>query len=312
MENLVLSFNVVFPLFAMLALGYFTKECGMVDEASLRVFNRVAFNVFFPIMLFYNVYTTDVAEVFNPHLMIYSVACVMALFFLSFLIVPRIEEDNKKRGVLIQAWFRSNFVTFGVPISASLFGNEGVGTVSLIIAVIIPLFNVLAVIDLEAFRGGEMHVGKMFRGIITNPLIIGTALAGLTVLFGIKLPACVEKPMSEVAKFATPISLFILGGTFDFKKLNGNIKYIVMGSIGRLLVAPMIFISLGVFLGFRGADMGVLLTMLASPVAISSYAMAEQMDSDGVLASQLIVTTVFLAIFTMFLWIFILKQFGWM
>lgn len=160
MDNLILYFNVVAPLCLVMALGYFLKHLNMFDENSLNVMNNVAFKVFLPILLFYNIYNTDLIDSINPKLMIFAGISVLALFIFTYLFIPVIEKDNRKRGVMIQGIFRSNFVLFGIPVATALVGEGKVGTTALLIAIIVPTFNVLAVICLETFRGGEIEVKK--------------------------------------------------------------------------------------------------------------------------------------------------------
>ena len=49
--------------------------------------------------------------------------------------------------------------------------------------------------------------------------------------------------------------------------------------------------------------------IFAAPTAISSFTMAKQMDSDSDLAGQIVVFTSAFCVITVFMWIFILKQF---
>ena len=80
----------------------------------------------------------------------------------------------------------------------------------------------------------------------------------------------------------------------------------------RLILFPLGVIIAGILLGFRDAELAILLTMSGSPVAVSSYTMAQQMGGDDKLAGQLVVLSSILCIVTMFLWIFTLKQFAFM
>ena len=61
MENLVLSFTVVFPLFVQLVLGYGLKRVKLLDDHTLGVCNKLVFRVFLPCLLFLNVYRADLA-----------------------------------------------------------------------------------------------------------------------------------------------------------------------------------------------------------------------------------------------------------
>lgn len=311
MNNLILSFNVVVPLFVNIMFGYFIKKIGLVDSNTLKIMNNVTFKTFLPLLLFYNVYKTDLDGTINKKLMIFAPTVIFIVCIITTILILMIEKENKRRGVLIQAIFRSNFVLFGLPVIISLFGDESAGVTSMLIAVVVPIFNFLAVIILEIFRGGRIDVKKIVKGIITNPLIL-SSMAGLILLFlNIKLPYFIEKSINDISKIATPLALIILGGSFEFNKVSGNIKQIFIGVMGKLIIVPIIFIPIAIKLGFRYIELATLMIMLTAPTAVSSFTMAEKMDGDGELAGQLVVFSSAASVFTIFIWIFIIKQLGY-
>lgn len=311
MNNLILSFNVVVPLFVNIMFGYFIKKIGLVDSNTLKIMNNVTFKTFLPLLLFYNVYKTDLDGTINKKLMIFAPTVIFIVCITTTILILMIEKENKRRGVLIQAIFRSNFVLFGLPVIISLFGDESAGVTSMLIAVVVPIFNFLAVIVLEIFRGGRIDVKKIVKGIITNPLIL-SSMAGLILLFlDIKLPYFIEKSINDISKISTPLALIILGGSFEFNKVSGNIKQIFIGVMGKLIIVPIIFIPIAIKLGFRYIELATLMIMLTAPTAVSSFTMAEQMDGDGELAGQLVVFSSAASVFTIFIWIFIIKQLGY-
>lgn len=308
MENLILSLNVVLPLFITMSLGYFLKYLNMFDNNTLDTMNNITFKSFLPMLLFYNIYKTDLQGVFNLKLMIFSATCVIALYLILYLIVPLIEKDNKKRGALLQGLFRSNFVIFGLPITESLFGSEKVGVAALLIAVIVPLFNILSVLALETFRGGKPDFRKISIGIIKNPLIIASCLGVLTLLLKIKIPTAIEKTISDVSKIATPLSLILLGASFKFDNIKKYIKQTTIAVVGKTILIPCIILPICIMFGYRGVELSTLMIIFAAPTAISSFTMAQQMDSDSDLAGQIVVFTSAFCVVTVFMWIFILKQ----
>ena len=308
MENLILSLNVVLPLFITMSLGYFLKYLNMFDNNTLDTMNNITFKSFLPMLLFYNIYKTDLQGVFNLKLMIFSATCVIALYLILYLIVPLIEKDNKKRGALLQGLFRSNFVIFGIPITESLFGSEKVGVAALLIAVIVPLFNILSVLALETFRGGKPDFRKISIGIIKNPLIIASCLGVLTLLLKIKIPTAIEKTISDVSKIATPLSLILLGASFKFDNIKKYIKQTTIAVVGKTILTPCIILPICIMFGYRGVELSTLMIIFAAPTAISSFTMAQQMDSDSDLAGQIVVFTSAFCVVTVFMWIFVLKQ----
>lgn len=310
MENLLLACNVVLPLFLMMALGYFLARVKLVDGRTLHVMNELIFKVFLAILLFYNIYTTDLQSAFDFHLLRYAALAVIGCFAAGFLLIPLIEKDNCKRGVLIQGICRSNFIIFGIPVVSAVVGDTGVGCAAVLIAVVVPLFNIFSVVALSVFRGAKIDFKKILLNIVTNPLIIASVLGICFLLLGWKLPGAIERTLGDLGKIATPLALVVLGGTFQFKAVKGYGKQLLLGVGGRLLLVPLICMPIAIALGFRGAQLVVLMSLFCSPTAVSSFTMAQQMDGDDTLAGALVVFGTLFSILTIFLWTFFLIQTG--
>ena len=130
----------------------------------------------------------------------------------------------------------------------------------------------------------------------------------LFVYFKIELPVSIEKTVSDISKIATPLAFILLGSSFKFSAFSAYIKQLLITVLGKLIIVPAIILYIAALLGFRDIELTCLLSVFASPTAVSSYTMAQQMDGDDLLAGQIVVFTSLLSIITVFLWIFILKQ----
>lgn len=311
METLVLALEVVFPLLFLMAVGYIINRLKLCNEENFEVLNKLVFKVFLPVLLFYNVYSTNISEAINPPLMLFCVSAVVCVFVFLLIFIPLVEKDNAKRGVMVQGIFRSNFVLFGLPVTISLLGEANVGVTSVLIAVVVPLFNGLAVICLEFFKGGKFNMQKLLqiiKGVVTNPLIIASTLGILCLLFKIKFPSFVIKGVTDISKIATPLALIVLGGTFKFNKISANLKQIILVTLFKLAVVPAVVIFVAIkFFAYSGAPIVTMLSMFASPTAVSSFTMAQQMEGDGELAGQIVVCTTVVSIITLFLFVVVLK-----
>lgn len=310
MENLIVSLNVVFPLCAMMAVGFFLHRIGILDSHTADGMNKVTFKALLPTLIFYNIYQTDVSAIFNGKLILWAAALVLIMFFLLWAIVPRWEADHRRKGVLIQGMFRSNFILYGLPVTASLFGEDNVGTASMLIAFIVPFYNVLSVIVLEWYASGQIHIKKIIKGILTNPLIIGAALGAMMLFLKIPLIPAVEKTIRNLSGMATPMAFLVLGASFRFSALAGNLRPLLLSVFVKLIAFPALFLPLSILAGYRGMELAALLTMLGAPTAVSSFTMAKQMNGDGELAGQIVIFTSLCSVLTMFVWIFLLRQFA--
>ena len=310
MENLMISANAVLPMCLVMALGYGTRRLGWLRREEISTINKIAFRIFLPCLLYYNIYCSDLSGSFDPLLMTYAVGGVLLTFGLALGYTLLTEKLPERRGVLIQGMFRSNYVIMGIPVATALLGADQLGTVSILIAVIVPLFNMLAVVVLEVFRGQKPKPLHILGQIAKNPLVIGSVLGILTLAAGIRLPHILEQTIQSVSAIASPLQLFLLGAFFQFSGLKTYRRELVTVSIAKLIVSPGLFLGLGALLGFRGVAFVSLIGIFASPTAVNSFTMAQQMGGDAELAGDIVVTTSAVSILTMFLWIFLFKSLG--
>lgn len=300
MENLMISANAVLPMCLVMALGYGTRRLGWLRREEISTINKIAFRIFLPCLLYYNIYCSDLSGSFDPLLMAYAVGGVLLTFGLALGYTLLTEKLPERRGVLIQGMFRSNYVIMGIPVATALLGADQLGTVSILIAVIVPLFNMLAVVVLEVFRGQKPKPLHILGQIAKNPLVIGSVLGILTLVAGIRLPHILEQTIQSVSAIASPLQLFLLGAFFQFSGLKTYRRELVTVSIAKLIVSPGLFLGLGALLGFRGVAFVSLIGIFASPTAVNSFTMAQQMGGDAELAGDIVVTTSAASILTMF------------
>ena len=314
MENFLLALNVVLPIFFIMTLGFFLKKIKMVDEKSLNIMNRLVFRVFMTTLLFLNVYNIgdfSKLSIDNLKLLAYAFIIIFIIVFLAYLIyMPKVKE-KKKLSVLIQGVYRGNFVLFGLAIVDSIYGKEGLATVSLLTIVVIPTFNVLAVIILEYYSGREISKLKLLKQVFKNPLIIATLLGISFIVLKVNIPKPVYKTLSDISKITTPLAFIVLGAELQFGNMLKNIKYLISVNILRLIVNPLITVGVGKLIGFQGIELVALLSMSACPTAVASYTMAKEMNADGDLVGEIVATTSILSIFTIFCWVLILKNLAW-
>lgn len=306
----MISANAVLPMCLIMALGYGTRRLGWIRREEISAINKIAFRIFLPCLLYYNVYCSDLSGSFDPLLMAYAVGGVLLTFGLSLGYTLLTEKLPERRGVMIQGMFRSNYVIMGIPVATALLGADQLGTVSILIAVVVPLFNMLSVVVLEVFRGQKPKPLHILSQIAKNPLVIGSVLGILTLAAGIRLPHILEQTIQNISAIASPLQLFLLGAFFQFSGLKTYRRELVTVSAAKLIVAPGLFLGLGALLGFRGVAFVSLIGVFASPTAVNSFTMAQQMGGDAELAGDIVVTTSAVSILTMFLWIFLFKSLG--
>ena len=310
MNVFLVCFEAVLPIFIMLIVGCGARRTGLMTEKDVRRFNAVNFKTFMPIMLFESIYSSDLETAVNPALIAYSVVAVLLMLGLCVAFVMLVEKENSKRGVMIQGLYRSNFALVGIPVADALMRGGDISVVAVQLAVVVPIFNLAAVVILEGFGGKKPNFRHMLLDILKNPLIIASALGVLFLILDINLPYALASVVEDMAGVAGPLALFTLGAFFRVGSFGKYKKELIMVCTGRLLVIPGIFLTLGYLLGFRGVDFAGIMGLFASCSAIASYIMAEQMGGDSELAGNIVIVTSFLCSFTLYLWAVLFMSLG--
>ena len=315
--DLLFSANVIVPIFLLIMLGYMLTRLKVWDAHFLKVANNVCFKVLLPVLLFYNVATANIFEIFNAKLVIYASLCACGLCALLFLIVPLFIKDNKRRGVMIQGAFRSNFLLFGIPLGLSIGGVAGSVLAAVVASFYVPVINMLSVISLYVFSDAEnKSLRSALLGIVKNPLVLG-GVSGLVFsiirnAIGFELPYMLDSTLSNVKVTATPLAFLILGGDLKFGNMLRNVKTSIFAVLGKTVLIPAIMLPISYFLfGFNQLEMAILLAVFATPNAVSSYAMARNYEADYDLAGEIVTLSTLLSILTIFVVITLTKMFGW-
>lgn len=309
MENFIIGFNAVIPMMLYMALGQLFTRAGFIKQDAYAQFNKVVFTFLLPLNLFFNVYNTNIDTDFKLFTLNYNIIFAVVAFTVLAFIIPIFEKSNAKRGVILQGSIRSNAILFGLPLGIALLGKDHLGMVSIVLALIVPINNIFSVLAFSLYSDEPFSLKRTVTNVLKNPMVIFT-LAGIVVAtLGIRFPVVLERTMSNLMSMTTPLALIIMGGTFNFSKLK-DANWSLYGTVlARLIIIPAISLTIaGGLLGFRGDDIISVLIATAGPTAVSSYAQAVVAGGDGDLANQIVVFTTLASMFTLVIFIMILKN----
>ena len=310
-ESFMVALNAVAPFMILLSVGFLAVRTGIADRSFMNRLNSLNFRLFFPFLMFNNIYSAKPENLPSLTLMIAGPLSVILLILVLMLTVPRIVKENSRRGTIIQAVFRSNFIIYGIPLTAYVFGAERSSVCGMMVMIMVSLFNIAAVIVLEIFReGGKVRLKPLLLGLAKNPLLQGCAAGLLFFLLRIRLPDFIASPISSMAALATTLAMIILGASLVFEEVRKNRKTITAVVLVRLILLPLMMLPLGWLIGLRGVELFLILMIFGTPVATASYPMAQNMGGDGQLAGQLVFVSTVVSLGTIFLFIYAMSRMG--
>ncbi|MDE7434263.1 MAG: AEC family transporter [Lachnospiraceae bacterium] len=316
MNNLLFSLNVTMPIFLVMVIGYFLRRIGMFNENFVTVVNKFNFTVTLPFMLFRDIASVPIAEVFDVKYVLFCALASAACFWIIWGGAKLWLKDGTIRGAFVQGSFRGSAAVMGLAFIENIYGSSAMGPLMIVGAV--PLYNIFSVIVLtfeaneETGEGGRdmAKIRKAFVNILKNPIIIAIVLGIAAALLKLQFPAVIDKTVDNVARMATPLALIALGAGFEGRAALAKMKPTIAAALIKLVVQPAVFLPVAAALGFTGEKMIAILIMLGAPTTPSCYIMAKNMKNDGTLTASLVVATTLFGAFTLTGWIFILKSFG--
>lgn len=132
--------------FLTMMLGCLFKKIGWIDELFTKRLNKFVFQVALPALLFEDLATVDLAEVWDMGYVAYCFAATFLGIGICYLI-SLLLKDKSIQGEFVQASYRSSAALMGIAIIQNIYGNAGMAPLMIIGTV--PLYNVMAVVILS-------------------------------------------------------------------------------------------------------------------------------------------------------------------
>ncbi|MCI5774335.1 MAG: AEC family transporter [Erysipelotrichaceae bacterium] len=270
MNSLVIAINAVAPFLIYLSFGYLLIKSKCCDESFLHQLNKFVLAALFPFTMFYN--THDISISIGSCAKVVR-ACVLTLAFIiivSFLVVTKVVGENAKKGVIIQALYRSYIVLYALPLAQNLFGDIGAELASIIVAIFVPIYNVVAIVVLEYFNKKDKVTFKLLIiKVLCNPLFQGAMLGIVFSLLKIKLPYSIEDTIKTIAGLTTPLVLIVLGGTTKLASIKEHLGYLLVTLGVKMILLPMIIVMIGRYIGLAKIELFIYFIVFATPIAVA-------------------------------------------
>jgi len=305
MKVLIDSFIIIFPLLALVVLGFCIKRINLLSDSTIKELNRIIISLLIPVNVFMSIYNSDFKTDFNLKFVLYCIICVILSFILSLAIFNSVKTNSVKVS-LIQASVRPNIAIIGIPLAVSIYGQSVSGITAIGVAFCAPLYNVLSLILFETLNDNKYDVKEILNKLFKNPILISTIIAFILKSINIHIPSMFYDTLSYMSRATTAISLIVLGASFKFS-FTDHKKQLIMALIIKMIIIPALVLTIGVLIGFRNETLVALLALFASPVAISAYSFASGYDADLDLTSSIIIYSYLICIISLPIFISIVR-----
>ncbi|MGP9665159.1 AEC family transporter [Halomonas sp. AOP22-C1-8] len=311
LELFTQTLDITLPVFAMVFLGIGLERLGWIDRTFVTTASALVFKATLPTLIFLSLIKADISVALDISLMVFFAIATLGQFVLSWL-WAHFRVPYAERGIYVQGAFRGNCGVVGLALAAGMYGNYGLSTGSLLVGVVIIMYNALSVVVLAAYQAEKAaNWRSILKHIATNPLIISVIVALPFTAFSISLPSWVMTSGDYFASLTLPLALICIGATLSMSSIRDKSDIAVSSSIMKMAILPVLSTVAAWLLGFEGEQLGLLFLFFASPTAAASFVMVKAMGGNAGLAANIIAITTLMASISVTLGIFALRLLGW-
>ena len=258
MEIYIKLFEVVFPVFFVVGIGYYLgKKNPKIDTKFITNF---AANIGTPAMVIYAVTSTGINfEIFRDYFWYYLLAIIcFSIVGIINLFLINTKDIIRELPPLIFP----NTGNMGLPICLFAYGSQGLGVSASITSLII----------LMHFTVGVFLADRKFNldVIIKNPPFYAIIFSAIVLFYEIDMPVFVINT-TEWLMYATIFLILMSLGIALTRLKVFSLNNAVISSISRMFIGPLIGIGLIWFFDLEGFAAGVLLIQCSMPSAVLNY-----------------------------------------
>lgn len=279
--------TALWPVFALLLLGYLARRSGFPGEGFWLPAERATYYVLFPALLVERLAAASLAgeDSLRLALLVTGVLAVAAL--LCSFCKPLLRLTAPAFTSFFQGSIRFNTYV-ALAITAALHGSEGIVIAAVITAVMIPQLNLYSVLAFAFTSGRKFSLARLLLTLLRNPLILACLLGITLSLSGAGLPWPLASVLELLGRMALPLGLLAVGAGLNLRALHTAGRALLTSSLIKLLLLPLLAFTLAGWLGLDALTTGVLIIFMAVPTATSAYVLARQMGGDADLMAAII------------------------
>lgn len=304
--------------FTLVAIGYLLSWRGILREGAGEALGDFVVAVAIPALLFRTLSQMDLSGIKPVTLWATYFTAISITWWLANSVIRRGFGRDARAGVVsgLSASF-SNLVILGLPISLALFGDAGTETLSLIIAIHLPIMMTTSVLlneraqrlDGTAERQSTLQatLQKLFVSLASNPLVLGIVAGLMWRALPYQLPLFLSELVDRLAALAGTLALISLGFSLRRVGIARNVPQAVAMSALKLLCMPAIATLLALLLDLPSLQAQIVVVAAAMPTGVNPYLLATRFGTGEAIASNAMLLSTLLAPLSLLFWLFVAR-----
>lgn len=284
--------TTIIAIILMVVLGYILKRIDLLKVTDIDTLNKIVINIAMPSMIFIALYKANFSilpQLVRMPLVGIIIGSCSGIFMYLLLTVKK--YPKKKKWALILPVSLGNTAFLGFPVTLGVFGNEGL--VRAIFYDISSLVMFLSLSTILMFNFGG-KIKDSVKSLIRFPTLWAVIVGILFNFLNIPIGEVLDITINYLAAATIPLIMISLGLSLEFKGIKKGIKSTSLVAFIKLIISPILaFFILGV-LGFSGLEHSVGIIEAAMPCSMLTLVLAIENDLDFKLTTNcIIISTIF-------------------
>lgn len=296
-------FAALVQVFLLIVLGYLLRRILLPQDAHWTGLEQLVYYVLFPALLIETLGRANLASVPVTDVGGAVLLSVLSMSALCLLLRPVLARAIHVDGPAFTSVFQGavRWQTFvALSVASSLFGDRGLALASVAMVAMIPIINVLSVSVLAHFASPQrMSWASTLAAIARNPIIWGCVIGIALNLTQLPVPRPLYDFAGSLGRCSLAIGLLVVGAGLHLEGLLRPRPAAVLTVFLKLILMPVMAISLGLAFGLSGSNLAVVACCASVPSASNGYVLARQMGGDAPLLAQILTWQTALAVLTM-------------
>ncbi|MCL2194527.1 MAG: AEC family transporter [Oscillospiraceae bacterium] len=341
LEYMIRSLNTTVPFILLAGLGIVLRRLGMIDEKFAAKGNKVIFYSGIPVVIFNTIRRANLSNVFDTQFLVFNIALMVVIFLAVWLLAVKLMREKDSVSSFVNSAYRSSLSVVAPPLFMLMFEQyhdpdvlpKSILVVSVLLIVSYATASVLfAVHDPKPNQKG---VGKAILNVIIsvakNPVVIGVILGiifnvlGLGLsdtvvgqdalganVYGDMLPTFLATTLDRLGGIVMPLAMICVGANLKFHGFDAKFKYVIIASVFKLLLMPVVAVAIALAFGFRGSDLTIIMILNALPMAVGAYVMQAELGGDTYIGGSVLMITMTFSALTLTLFIFLFRVMGFL
>jgi predicted permease len=300
-------FNVLFPVFALILLGYLSGKSGKLGANASIELNRFVIWLALPAQLFNFAANSGWETLWQPGFIAAFLVSALIVFVLVLIFYWYQGRDLAAASFAGLSASYSNTGYMGIPLCLLALGQDGLAPAiiaTFLVFILFALATILIEIDMLSHKKPHEIVWSVLKSLASNPLLVSPVLGLAWSASGWVIYDPLAQVISFLAAAATPCALVSIGLFLIRKDENASSK--VWGiSFGKLIIQPIIaWLIAGPLLELPTLWVNAAVILAAMPTGTGPYMLAQYYMADGRVISRVVLVTTVGSLLTLslFLW----------